>query len=107
MMSEKEDKAEETKRLKNYEKNISELIEQNEVLKQAVMQLETSHNQDANVPIPDILVASSNSTIHLITSSDRSSPDGKEIETPTKNSQFDLENEDKDFEKNKLLEDNK
>ena len=111
MMSEKEDKAEETKRFKNYEKNISELIEQNEVLKHAVMQLETSHKtdcqkQDANVPIPDILVTSI-STINLITSSDGLSPDGQEKETPTNNSQLNLEKEDIDFQNIKLLENNK
>ena len=81
-------------------------------MQQAVIQLETSQKtdsqkQDANVPIPDILVASRSSAIHLITSSDRSSPDGQERETPPKNSQLDLENTEKEYEKSKLLENNK
>ena len=85
MMSEKENKSEDSNRHINYERKISELEKQNEQLKNAVTYLETSQNTEScqkpevNLSIPDILVPNSYS-IGLITKLDRSPPDGQEID---------------------------
>ena len=87
MISDKEHASKENETLKKYQNQISELQKQNEQLKQTFNELECStktdphHQQRMNekVSIPDILV-DNNSFVELITSTDRSSPDGREID---------------------------
>ena len=83
MMSGKDNFSKECHTLKNYKVKISELEEENEKLKQSVKHLEhslkTDPKPDKTVTIPDILVATS-SFVDLITNTDRTSPDGTEID---------------------------
>jgi hypothetical protein len=87
MMSVKDASSKESQTLQNYEVKISELEEENKNLKQAAKHLELSlkidphdqHQPDEKVSIPDILVATS-SFVDLITDTDRTSPDGQEID---------------------------
>ena len=87
MMSVKDASSKESQTLKNYEVRISELKEENEKLKQAAKHLDHSlmtdphdqHQPDEKVSIPDILVATS-SFVDMITNTDRTSPDGQEID---------------------------
>ena len=86
-MSVKDASSKEGQTLQNYEVQIYELEEENKNLKQAAKHLELSpktdpHDQqqpDETLSIPDILVATS-SFVDLITNTDRTSPDGQEID---------------------------
>ena len=87
MMSVKDASSKESQTLKNYEVKISELEEENEKLEKVVKHLELSqktdsvdqHQTDEKWSIPDIIVVNS-SFVDLITNTDRTSPDGQEIE---------------------------
>ena len=83
MMSVKDTSSKEVQKLIKYEVKISELEEDNEKLKQAVKHLElslkTDTQLDEKVSIPDILVANK-SFVDLITDTDRTSPDGQEVD---------------------------
>ena len=124
MMSEKGITREENKLLEIYKKKISELKEENKQLKESFKN--NTHDQqqpNENVSNPESIVATS-SFVDLILKTDRSSPDGQEIEhecleheycssglTISNNNGLERELEEKTFsmelEKNKLLENNK
>ena len=90
MMSDKEGKPNESKRLQNYEKKISELETENQKLREKAIFLESNEKTecfneqkaDKNLLIPDILVDRSN-LIDLITHTERTSPDGQERDEET------------------------
>ena len=122
MMSEKGITSEENKLLKIYEKKISELEEENKQLKESYKN--NAHDQqqpNGNVSNPECIDATS-SFVDLIMKTDRSSPDGEEIEqecfeheyynsgqkiSNMNNSNRELEEKTFSMEKNKLLENNK
>ena len=129
MISEKGQISTENEIIQNYKIKISELQEESEKLRQTVKELECTsfsdpHNSQRmqdNSTLPDILV-DNNSFKDLITSSDRSSPDGQEIDddcltqpcqglrlntTDISCLEEHIETAAMDSEKNKLLENNK
>jgi len=129
MISEKGQISTENEIIQNYKIKISELQEESEKLRQTVKELECTsfsdpHNSQRmqdNSTLPDILV-DNNSFKDPITSSDRSSPDGQEIDddcltqpcqglrlntTDISCLEEHIETAAMDSEKNKLLENNK
>ena len=106
MMSEKEEKSKEANRVQSYEKKISELEEQNILLKKEILMLATSNKTEScnqikaeeNIFLPDILI-------------DRSPPDGQEREDKCLSSspslKMEVEKEGSDQENIKILEENK
>ena len=111
MMTEKEQKSKEANQVKSYEMKISELEEQNKLLKREILSITTSNmTEKSNQPkseetlcLPDILV-------------DRSPPDGQEREDDSQSNhciasspflKMDIELESKDQGNDKILEEKK